>query len=454
MMLDDKLKTANQPWNGSIPSLQERIASRIPAKRDRADRLLKEYGSEVVDTVSVANLYGGNRGVRLMISDISHVEPYEGIRFRDYTIHDILSSLPKLEGAEYPLAGGLYYLLLVGDIPTLSDALMVEEEWRSRIEIPGYVFDVLKALPDDTHPMAMFSQAILSMQGESIFAKEYQKGNLKKSDYWETILQDSLNLTAKLPSLAAYIYRLKYSDGTFIEPDPSLDWSANFAHMIGKSKDADYEDYRELCRLFFVLHADHEGANASSHSTHLVASTLSDIYYSCSAGMNALAGPLHGLANQGCLKWILSLREKFGGVPSKEQLEEFAFDTLNSGQVIPGYGHAVLRITDPRFSAQLDFGKKHMYNDELFQLVNEVYEVVPKILSKIDKVKNPWPNVDAITGVLQYHYGITGIEIYTVLFGVSRILGISSSVLWSRILGLPIERPKSVTTNLLEDYLS
>ena len=236
MMLDDKLKTANQPWNGSIPSLQERIASRIPAKRDRADRLLKEYGSEVVDTVTVANLYGGNRGVRLMISDISHVEPYEGIRFRDYTIHDILSSLPKLEGTEYPLAGGLYYLLLVGDIPTLSDALMVEEEWRLRMELPGYVFDVLRALPGDTHPMAMFSQAILSMQGESIFAKEYQKGNLKKSDYWETILQDSLNLTAKLPSIAAFIYRLKYLDGTFIEPDPNLDWSANFAHMLGKIK--------------------------------------------------------------------------------------------------------------------------------------------------------------------------------------------------------------------------
>jgi citrate synthase len=170
--------------------------------------------------------------------------------------------------------------------------------------------------------------------------------------------------------------------------------------------------------------------------------------------MCALAGPLHGLANQGCLRWLLQLRDSFTSFPTREQLEEFVWDWLNAGQVVPGYGHAVLRTTDPRFTVQVEFADRHCPEDELLRLVKLVYEVVPGILQQLGKVSNPWPNVDAVTGALQYHYGVRELDIYTVMFGVSRILGLTSNSVWARALGYPLERPKALTTSMLEGIVN
>jgi citrate synthase len=187
-----------------------------------------------------------------------------------------------------------------------------------------------------------------------------------------------------------------------------------------------------------------------------VGSSLSDAYYSVSAGLNGLAGPLHGLANQECLKWILELRERFHGVPTTEQLREFAFDTLRSGQVIPGYGHAVLRVVDPRFTGFLDFGKEHMSQDPVFQTVAKVFDVVPKVLQEYSEervkagkapIANCWPNVDAGSGALLYHFGLTEFPYYTVLFSVSRAMGMLAQLIFNRAIGTPITRPKSVSTD-------
>jgi citrate synthase len=295
----------------------------------------------------------------------------------------------------------------------------------------------------------MFSQAIVALQYESVFAKRYLEG-MSKDEYWVASLEDALNLTAKLPAIAAYIYNYKYGDGAFISPDPELDWAANFAHMIGK----DDTEFMNLARLYFFLHSDHESGNVSAHTTHLVGSSLSDVYYACAAGINGLAGPLHGLANQESLRWIMELRENFGGNPTKEQFEKYAWDTLNAGQVIPGYGHAVLRLPDPRYTAQFEFGRKFMPDDELFQLIELAFEVIPSVLKQLGKVKNPWPNVDAVSGTLLHHYGLQEFDFYTVLFGVSRILGVTSNLVWARALGQPLERPKSLTTEMLEDIVA
>ncbi len=187
----------------------------------------------------------------------------------------------------------------------------------------------------------------------------------------------------------------------------------------------------------------------SAHATHLVGSALSDPYLSFTAGMTGLAGPLHGLANQEVLKWLGGVATELGPTPTKEQLTEFVWATLKSGKVVPGYGHAVLRKTDPRYTAQRAFAARHMPEDGLFKLVSMLYEVVPEVLKQTGKVKNPWPNVDAHSGVLLQHYGINEAEFYTVLFGVSRALGVLSQGVWSRALGLPIERPKSLTLDAL-----
>jgi citrate synthase len=427
--------------------LKEKIAAQLPDWRARVTKLVKETGDVKVGEVNIGQVYGGMRSVKALVTDISYVDPNEGIRLRGYTIPELLEKLPRPAGAEMPYAGGLYYLLLVGEIPTPEQAMEVENEWKKRNQLPAHVEQVLRSMPAGTHPMTLFSQGLLALQTDSIFVRDYEAGLLNKENYWEAALEDSLNLTAKLPGLAALIYNLKYRGGKQEKPDTALDWSASFAQLIGKGDDPGYMD---LMRLYFVIHSDHESGNVSAHATHLVGSALSDVYYATSAGMNGLAGPLHGLANQDCLKWLLDVRAKFDQFPTRDQLEQFAWDTLNAGQVIPGYGHAVLRKPDPRFMAQLEFGLKHMADDELFRLVNMVYEVVPGVLGQLGKVKNPWPNVDAISGTLQYHYGVREFDFYTVMFGVSRILGVSANLVWARALGQPIERPKSLTTAMLE----
>jgi citrate synthase len=431
--------------------LEEKLAAQIPTWRERVKNLLASSDSVVVDQVTIGQVYSGMRNIKSLVTDISYVDPVEGIRLRGYTISELLEKLPCLPGAEMPLVGGLYYLLLVGEIPNLEQARSVEEEWKARYNVPGYVFDVLRAMPLSSPAMTMFSQAILAMQNESIFTKKYDEG-LRKDEYWKAMLEDSLNLTARLPIIAAFIYNLKQKDGKLPTPNYSLDWSANFAYMM----EVDDPQYSDLSRLYFIIHSDHESGNASAHATHLIGSTLSDIYYAASGGMNALAGPLHGRANQESLSWLLEVYNNYGRVPTKEELRQFAWDTLKSGQVIPGYGHAVLRKTDPRFAVQLEFGKSHFPDDPIFKLASMVYDVVPEVLVEQGKAKDPWPNVDAISGSLQQHFGVKDCDehgacgFYTVLFGVSRALGVSANAVWARALNQPLERPKSLTTAMLE----
>ncbi len=425
--------------------LKEKIAAQLPAWRERVKILAKESGAVKVGEVNIAQIYGGMRDVKGLVTDISYVDPVEGIRMRGFTIPELLQKLPKTPGTEMPLVGGLYYLLLIGELPGLDEAMAIENEWKKRSEVPGYVFDMLQAMHPETHPMTMFSAAVLAMQKESLFAAKYHQ--LRKDEYWIDTLEDSLNLTARIPIIAAFIYRKKYRPSSEIQSDPGLDWAGNFAHLLGVPGSG----YADLSRLYFIIHADHESGNVSAHATHLVGSALSDVYYATSAGLNGLAGPLHGLANQECLGWLLDVYKKFGGVPTAEQLRAFAWNTLNSGHVIPGYGHAVLRKTDPRFTAQMEFAKTHLPDDDIFRLASLVYDVVPKVLIEQGKAKDPWPNVDAISGTLQQHYGVKEFDFYTVLFGVSRLLGVSANIVWARALGQPIERPKSLTTAMLEE---
>ncbi len=426
--------------------LYDKLNEIVPVWRERVRKLLKEYGNVKVNDFTIDQVYGGMRDVEVLVTDISYVDPATGIRFRGYTIPEVLEKLPKADGATMPYVGGLYYLLLTGEIPTAEQARAVEAEWQARAAMPAHVEQVLRAMPNETHPMTLFSQGILALQTEAQFVKRYHAG-MKKDEYWIPMLEDSLNLIARLPVLVAMIYCKKYSKCEMGQADPHLDWAGNFARRLGIVN----KEYEDLSRLYMILHSDHESGNVSAHTVHLVGSALSDVYLAFSAGMNGLAGPLHGLANQECLSWLLSLRERFGGVPTPDQLEQFAHETLAAGKVIPGYGHAVLRTPDPRFVAQYEFGKKYFPDDELFRIAELVYQIVPSVLKAQGKAKNPWPNVDAISGTLQYHYGVREFDFYTVLFGLSRALGVTANLIWARALGLPIERPKSLTTAMLEE---
>jgi citrate synthase len=428
-----------------MTQMKQKIAELLPDWRKRVTRLVKEYGDVEVNTVKISQFYGGMRGIKCLTTDISYLDPFEGIRFRGYTIPETLAKLPKASGAEMPYVEGHLYLLLTGDIPTEAQVQEVIEDLQKRGTVPEYVWKMLQSLPADTHPMTMFSMAIMALQRDSEFVKKYNAG-MSKMDYWDPMYEDALNLIAKLNVIAAYIYRYKYKDGKTIDPDFSLDYGKNFAHMMGIDT-----PYDELSRLYFILHSDHESGNVSAHTTHLVASALSDCYYALSAGLNGLAGPLHGLANQEVLRWIQELMTKVSKEPTKEEMEKFVWDTLNSGQVVPGYGHAVLRKTDPRYTAQREFSLKHLPDDPIFKMVSLLYDIVPPALEKQGKAKNPWPNVDAHSGVIQWHYGVREYDFYTVMFGVGRALGVLPNVVWDRALGQSIERPKSLTTAMLEE---
>ena len=427
-------------------ALKEALEAKVEAWRPRTARLIKEFGDVKVSDVTISQAIGGARGVRCLVTDISYLDPNEGIRFRGYTIPETLAMLPKVPGKEMPYVEGHIYLLLTGDIPTEADVAELAEDIKGRLGVPGYVFDTLRAMPVDTHPMTMFSAGILAMQRESEYVKAYNEG-LGKMDHWQPTLDDALNLWARLPELGAFIYRLKYKGDTPIAPDPNLDLGGNFAHMMGID-----DPYDEVARLYFILHSDHESGNVSAHAGHLVGSALSDVYYSASAMINGLAGPLHGLANQEVLRWIQDVMEQMGGqLPTEEKMKEFVWETLNSGQVVPGFGHAVLRKTDPRYAEQRNFCLKYLPDDPIFKFVDMLYHVVPPILEEHGKAKNPWPNVDAQSGVIQWYYGLQEYDFYTVLFGIGRSIGVLANIIWDRALGYPIERPKSVTTAMLEE---
>jgi len=430
--------------------LHEKIAGQLPAWRERIKALAKEHAEVKVAEVTVGQVVGGMRDIKSLLTDISFVDPAHGILFRGMPIPEVLEKLPIAPGNKIPMVGGFYYLLMIGEIPNAEQAQEVEAEWAKRSELPAHVYKMLQAMPKETHPMTLLSQAVLALQGGSVFASRYH--SMKKDAYWEAALEDSLDLTAKLPVLAAYIYRMKYFGETQeLKYDPALDYGANFSKMMGVS---DFEGYSELARLYFILHSDHESGNVSAHTMHLVGSALSDPYLSFSAALNGLAGPLHGLANQECLGWLLDVYKQFGGVPSRDDLYKFAWDTLNGGHVIPGYGHAVLRVPDPRFMAQLQFAKAHFPQDDLVRLAEMVFDVVPTVLKEQGKAKNPAPNVDAISGTLQYYYGVRDFDFYTVLFGVGRALGVTCNYVWARALGQPLERPKSLTTKMLEEIVA
>ena len=411
--------------------------------------MLKEHGNKKIGEVTLSQAYQGMRGITGLVTETSLLDAKEGIRFRGYTIPELQVKLPKAPGGAEPLPEGLFHLMLLDELPTEQDVNHITSVWQRRSHVPKHVFDTIEAIPINTHPMTQFVIAIMALQTESSFAKRYAAG-MNKKEYWEASLEDTMDLIARLPRVAAYIYRRKYKNGDHIQPNGLLDWSGNFAHMMGY----DSEEFKELMRLYMTIHADHEGGNVSAHATHLVGSALSDPYLAFAAGMNGLAGPLHGLANQEVIKWIYEMQEKLGtDLPSKEQIAQYVQDTITGGKVVPGYGHAVLRKTDPRFTAQMEFGKKHMPDDKLCQTIWNIYEVVPPILQSLGKIKNPWPNVDAHSGALLVQFGMVEYEFYTVLFGVSRSLGVLASLCWDRALSFPLERPKSVTTDSVKSWL-
>jgi len=440
------VRNAARSVSSDSTNLKEVLSVVVPEHRKTVKEFVSKHGNDKVADVTVEQMYGGMRDILAMITETSVLDKNEGIRFRGHAIPECQDKLPKAPGGIEPLPEGLFWLLVTGNLPTEAQAKALSKEWANRAALPSHVVTLLKSFPNNVHPMAQFSAAITACSSESLFSKAYSSG-VKKTEYWDSTYEDSMNLIAKLPTIAAIIYRNLYRDGTSVGTvDTNKDWSANFASQLG------YEtpQFTELLRMYLTIHSDHEGGNVSAHTCHLVGSALSDPYLSFAAAMNGLAGPLHGLANQEVLIFLNGLMKTIGDNYTLDHLRDYVQTTLKSGQVIPGYGHAVLRVTDPRYICQREFALKWLPNDPLFKLVSDLFQVVPDILGSVGKIKNPWPNVDAHSGVLLQFYGMKEMSFYTVLFGVSRALGCLSQLIWARALGFPLERPKSLSTELMK----
>lgn len=392
-------------------------------QREVIRKLKMEHGSKILGKVTIEQAYGGMRDIKGLIYETSLLDAQEGIRFRGFTIPELRKKssflekgLPRLR--DEPLPEGIFYLLLTGEMPTHEQVQAISEEWKDRANsfgIPEHVQKMIRGLPKDLHPMSKLSIGLLALQARSQFAMEYSAGTMSKGDLWKAAYEDTCNLLAVLPSLASLIYTSHYNKkGDVVVVVTEGDWAGRFAQQLGFQGDS---SFTELLRLYLTIHVDHEGGNVSAHATKLVGSTLADPFLAYSAGLNGLAGPLHGLANQEVLAWLERLVKNIGLDGSEDKLREYLWGELKAGRVIPGYGHAVLRVTDPRYTVQRNFALRHLPNDPYFRLTSRLYEIVPKILHEQGKTKNPYPNVDAHSGILLKHYGLEEKSFYTVKSG-------------------------------------
>ncbi|KAI6005506.1 citrate synthase-like protein [Pisolithus albus] len=432
----------------STKTLEETLREVIPPKQEQLKKLKAEHAQTVVGDVKVENIIGGMRGLKAMLWEASVLDPIEGIRFHGLSIPECREVLPSAPGGKEMTPESMLWLLMTGKVPTPHQSKQFSEELAEKGKSRA-------SLPKTLHPMTQLSMGVAALNHDSAFQAAYERGT-KKSEYWTHTLEDCINLVAKLPALAARIYRnVFHPDRPLVPIDKNLDLTGNYSNMLGFGSN---ESMTEYLRLYIALHGDHEGGNASAHTVsyvHLVGSTLADPYLAYSAALNALAGPLHGLANQEVLRWQIAMQKEIGNTITHDNIREYLWRTLKSGQVVPGYGHGVLRNPDPRFVALQDFCKTRpdLQASPTIQLVQQTAEVAPEVLKEHGKTKNPYPNVDAASGCVLYHYGLTEFKYYTVIFGVSRALGAVTQLVWARALGLPIERPKSYSMDALEKLI-
>lgn len=432
----------------TIQTIEEALAAKIPEHRELVQHLRKDYGDQTIGTCTLKQAYGGMRGVTSMTYETSDVDPHNGVRIRDIPILECLRVLPKPPGGAHPYVEGMFWLLLTGNVPSEMQLDAFRKELAALPQVPAPVFRVLDALPVDMHPMAQLSIALLALQPQSEMASTYSQGT-PRDQLWKTCLRDVLTVVVQQPVLAAYIYRRMETGGRLGKLKSDLgrwDFAQNFVRLMGFNDPV----LDELSRLHLCTHIDHGGGSASCFGVRVVGSTLSDPFMAWSAGVNGLAGPLHGRANEEVMRFLRKLQAFLDGrAPSRNLLRAFFQRTLDGGGVIPGYGHTTLLATDPRFYLQRAFAREFMADDPMCALVDALFHVVPDVLREQGKVRNPWPNVDAHSGVLMHNRGLTRLDFHAVLFATSRVMGPLANLVWDHISCLPVVRTMSVTTRWL-----
>jgi len=368
--------------------------------------------------ITSSHLNTGLRGFPVGTCRTSRVDPHEGVSYCGYPIAELAELDPE----------DVIYLLLHRSLPNASQRHEFRADLSRRAGLPENVLQMLQQLPREAHPMEWFYTGISLM------------GMTSKTGDW---MEDALYAIARMPELVAAIFRIRSGWGAPIASKPELGLIENFIHMLDVPG-ADAERLTQLIRIFYILHMDHGGGNLSTFTGKAVASAHSDVYASLTASMCGLYGPLHGRANQDCLNFVRSV-----GSSKPEDVRAFIEDALANKRKIYGFGHAVLRAEDPRATIQYGLGQRLCADDPLFQTALCMRSVAVEVLSGIEKISNPYPNVDAISGTLLNASGLTDSNYYTVLFGLARCTGISAQIVDERLRlrggrGVPIYRPKFI----------
>ena len=409
--------------------------------RKRIVEIIKQKGKVATGTITPYDVYYGMRGLPLLYTPTSIVFADKGVYYRGKSLMEVMNILPNFQDSTAPSTESLLWFLLTGECPTKQQAEELRLHLLVRTHIPHHIFSVIDNLPQKSSPMTRFCVALLCWTTTSTFMEKYDMG-IPKETYWDYSYSDAMTLIAGLNQISSYIYTRYCKKVDSIAPDYYLDWAGNLANMMGIQS----KSMQDFIRLFIFTHADHGPANASAHTCHLVGSTLVNAFYTCVASMVALAGPLHGHANEETFKWIQNLKQNAdaaGKEINTEFVRQYIQEYVNQGKKIPGYGHAALRIEDPRFTVIKKFIQNNTITSEYLDIVQMIYSVAPDILKQKSKINNPNPNIDAITGSSLYAIGITEFDFYTVLFGTGRIVGLMTQHIIDRILEIPIERPSA-----------
>ncbi|MEE9277619.1 MAG: citrate (Si)-synthase [Dehalococcoidia bacterium] len=367
-------------------------------------------GQEQLDT--------GLRGYPVGTCWTSNVDPQLGVTYVGYPINELAYLPPE----------SVIYLLFNKHLPDEQEAAAFTQELAERSEVNRGVFDLLQQLPKEGHPMDWLAVAIhlLGMTG-------------KTGDYRE----DALNLVAQIPVVLAALFRIREGWGALIASEPDRGYAENFVHMLAVPG-ADEAALSKLLRIYYVLHMDHSGGNLSTFAGKAVASGLADVYQSMASAMNGLAGPRHGLASQDCFAMVREIDSE-----DEAEVEQKVRDRLASGELLFGFGHAVLRQEDPRAQVEIAVGDAICPDDHYFRVVKALRAAGPKVLKENPRVSNPYPNVDLVSGSLLHAMGLTKPEYYTTLFGWARIAGIGAQIVDERLnfrdgKGVAIYRPRYV----------
>lgn len=376
---------------------------------------------DVLFEITKELLESGMRGFPVGYCTTSTVDPEKGLFYMEHPVSEIDQWEPEQ----------VIYLLVYGKTGNPSDIENFSKDLIKRSPLSKELIEHIKLLPREGHPNKLFCAALL-------LAGIYEG----KNNYRE----DCLNLIAKIPEIAAVVINHHAGWNNLRPSQPELGYMENFAHMVNVPN-GNIQELTRIFKLFNILHYDHGGGNLSTFVGKAVASGLEDMYGSITAAMCALAGPRHGKANQDSLNFVKKVLDALGENASADQVEEYIRDKLDHHELIFGFGHAVLRVEDPRASVLYEMGERYYSNNPLVKIATILRNVVPKVLKENGKIADPYSNVDAISGVLLSAAGFPFAEYYTVLFGMARVVGISRQIVYEREearegKGTPIVRPK------------